>query len=161
MTIRLTKGKNPSRPDTLTCTRDDGSLTWWPLSPHFAQHDLLHYVVETKRGLKTAFFGLVAAGRDIDSFGTRDGKKDTYTEDEIEAEILVGLLQAEKHDGTQSSTEFLDTLAQTCASRGWPTPRLTEQQLDHIRSTARDLEEKWKALPRGSSMDLVFPTRAG
>jgi hypothetical protein len=50
---------------------------------------MLHYVVETTLGFREAFFGLIAQGRDIASFGTRDGKKDTYTQEEGDAELLV------------------------------------------------------------------------
>jgi hypothetical protein len=108
MIIRFTKGKKADKQDTLTCVRDAGSTTWWPLSAHFAQHDMLHYIVETTLGYNEAFFRLVAKGRDIDSFGTRDGQKDTYTREEGETELLVGLLQVEMQSGTtQSNTEFL------------------------------------------------------
>ena len=35
-------------------------------------HDLIHYVVETTLGYREAFFGLLAAGWDIQDFGAID-----------------------------------------------------------------------------------------
>jgi hypothetical protein len=91
MIIRCTKGKQ-NKPDTLTCVRDDGSITW----EHSAvgiPHDLLHFAVETTLGYRSAFYGLVAAGCDIGAFGTKEGEKDTYPTEALWAKTLVGLLQ--------------------------------------------------------------------
>ena len=70
MVIRFKKGKNRSKhkPDTLTCIRDDGSVTWTYLHHEFALQDLAHYVVETTLGLENAFLGLIAKGYDIPDF---------------------------------------------------------------------------------------------
>ncbi len=57
--IRFKKGKNQHKhkPDTLTCIRDDGSVTWTHIQRGFVQHDFAHYVVETTFGFQNAFFG--------------------------------------------------------------------------------------------------------
>jgi hypothetical protein len=159
MLIRLTKAKNSGKQDRLTCVRDDGSQTSWALSSHFAQHDLLHYVVETTLGLEEAFFGLIARGREIDSFGTRDGEKDVYTKDEGDAELIVGLLQGQMQTGDlPGHDEFLAMLSLTCEKRDWPVPQyFSEEQLDDIKQQISDLEAKWQRLPSGESMELVFP----
>ena len=160
MIIRFTKAKNESKPDVLRCVRDDGSSTWWSLSPHFVQHDMLHYVVETTLGLKEALFGLIAAGRDIDSFGTRDGQNDTYTREEGEAELIVGLLQVEmRSNATPDNSELFQMIDLTCKSKSWPVPEhITAEQLDSIRVKMRDLSEQWRSLPAGESIAVVFPT---
>jgi len=180
MIIRFTKAKHQGKHDTLTCVRSDDSMTWWPLSSHFVEHDLLHYIVETTLGLTEAFFGLIAAGRDIESFGTRDGRKDTYTKDEGDAELIVGLMQVEISDRTTyggtpfdnttlggvlegrtnlDSSDFMMMLASTCAHRGWPMPQSTsEAQIDSIRQRMRELSEQWRKLPQGGSIELSFPT---
>jgi len=72
MIIRLSKGKN-DKSGTLTCLRDDGSSTWQKSSDYFAYHDLIHYAVETTLGFRDAFLGLVAKGKGLDEFGTRNG----------------------------------------------------------------------------------------
>jgi hypothetical protein len=160
MIIRFTKAKNTGKQDTLICVREDGSSTWWPLSPHFAEHDMLHYLVETTLGLKEAFFGLIAGGRDIDSFGTRDGQKDTYTTEEGNAELIVGLLQVEMRSNTApNNTEFLEMLALTCKNKNWPNPEnISAEQLDSIREKMHDLRKQWRSLPAGECIEVVFPT---
>lgn len=67
MLISLTKQGGLT---VLTCTRRDGSVTWQKSARggFFGQHDLLHYAIETTLGLRESFFGLVAAGRSIESF---------------------------------------------------------------------------------------------
>jgi hypothetical protein len=159
MIIRFTKAKNTGKQDVLSCIRDDGSSTWWPLSPHFAEHDMLHYIVETTLSFKEAFFGLIARGRDIDSFGTRDGQKDTYTREEGDAELIVGLLQVElRSNMAPNNSEFSEMLALTCKNRNWPLPEhISEEQWDSIRAKMHDLTEQWRSLPAGECVEVVFP----
>ena len=61
MVIYFKKGKHrwKRKPHTLTCVRDDGSVTWTHLPRGIVQHDFAHYVIETTLGLKNAFLGLV------------------------------------------------------------------------------------------------------
>src|SRR5215212_10875200 len=126
MIIRLAKGKN-GKPPTLTCVRDDGSSTWQRSTDYFAHHDLIHYAVETTLGYQEAFLGLVAAGKDLDAFGTRNGVKDVYTLQEGWAEALVGLLQLPAGAGgaPSSDQELLDQLAAICTEGGIPRPPVT------------------------------------
>ena len=186
MLIRFTKAKNTSKHDTLTCVRSDGSKTWWTLPTHFAEHDMLHYIVETTLGFREAFFGLIAAGRDIDSFGTRDGKKDAYTREEGDAELIVGLLQVELSDSTlpsvltvdgvsgtaaqddisSTSGDFWTMLSLACTHRNYPLPqslleeRSGREKMNKIRARMCDLSEQWCRLPDGGSLELSFPERA-
>src|SRR5438094_310694 len=123
MIFRLAKGKN-GRPPTLICVREDGSLTWQRSSDFFAYHDLMHYAVETTFGYREGFLGLVAQGRDLDSFGTRNGVKDVYTLEEGWAEGIVGLLQFSSVNGGPplSEEELIPSLAKSCAARGVEPP---------------------------------------
>ncbi|HZO90422.1 MAG TPA: hypothetical protein VFB38_19000 [Chthonomonadaceae bacterium] len=157
MVIRLSKGKN-GKPGTLTCIREDGSTTWQRSSDFFAYHDLIHYAVETTLGYKDAFLGLVAKGRDLDSFGTRDGVKENYTQEEGWAEGLAGLVQFAGYSGgpPMSDAELLETLAQTCAAREVSMPPITVEQLTQIRAKARDLHKRWAQLPKGEALELTF-----
>ncbi len=159
MIIRLTKAKNPTKSDTLSCVRDDGSTTWWLLSPHFAEHDLLHYAVETTLGLSRAFFGLLAGGRDIADFGTRDGQKDFYPPDAIRAEFIVGLLQTSMRDGTFASNDELFAIFNLTAAKteNLPPLNVTAEQLGSIRARADELNQRWSELSPGETMELRFP----
>jgi hypothetical protein len=156
MRIRLSKGKE-DKPGTLTCTRDDGSCTWQRSSPFFALHDLIHYAVETTLGYEDAFFGLVARGKDLDAFGTRNGVKDHYTAQEGWAESIVGLLQYHAVAGHPlGDDELLAMLNKTCADRGVPAPPVTAGQLAQIREKVRALHARWYAVPEGEVLELVF-----
>jgi hypothetical protein len=156
MIIRFTKGKK-GKPDTLACVREDGSSTWEP-SQVGIRHDLIHYAVETVLGYKDAFFGLVAGGRDISDFGTKNGKKDTYTAQEAWAEHIVGLLQWPSVAGgpALSPAEFLDMLTATQAASGTPVPTITTEQLVQIRSLVDSLHARWAALPPGNTLEVEF-----
>src|SRR6266498_3214327 len=142
MIIRLSKGKK-DKPPTLTCVRDDGTCTWQRSSEYFAHHDLIHYAVETGLGYREAFLGLVAAGKDLDAFGTRNGVKDVYTLQEGWAEALVGLLQLPAGEGGAllSDQELIDQLAKICAENGVPAPPIAADQLGRIRAQFRTLHE--------------------
>jgi hypothetical protein len=157
MIIRLSKGKK-AKPPTLTCVRDDGTLTWQRSSEHFAHHDLIHYAVETALGYREAFLGLVAAGKDLDAFGTRNGVKDVYTLQEGWAEGLVGLLQLPAGgDGTPlGDEELIDLMAKICIENGVPVPPIAAEQLGCIRAQIRALHETWDQLPEGGVMELTF-----
>lgn len=157
MTIRFTKGNH--KPHTLTCVRDDGSSTWWPLPEHFLQHDMLHYIVETTLGFQNAFYGLIAEGRDITEFGTRQGRKDVYPDEAVAVEFIVGLLQVEmRGPAPPDNDSFFAMLALTCEKQNLPfLQSLTPEQLDAIRAASHAWSEQWEKLPVGKSMEVPFP----
>ena len=66
MVIQLKKGRDG--PATLACVRVDGTRTWGKEHPFFPVHDITHCAVESVLGYDQAFFGLIAAGWDIDDF---------------------------------------------------------------------------------------------
>lgn len=155
MIIRFAKenrSSNDGKPHTLTCRRDDGSQTWQPSSEFFVRHDLVHYAVETVLGYTEAFLGLVARGKDLDAFGTRNGVKDVYTFEEGWAEIIVSLLQWP----WPSDDAFFDALAITCANGGIPLPPLTPAQLARIRAEVTLLHEEWERFSKGGILERTF-----
>lgn len=157
MLIQFAKGKE-GKPEVLTCVREDGSRTWQISSDYFVRHDLIHYVVESTLGYREAFLGLVAQGRDLDAFGTRDGKKDVYTQEEGWAEGIVGLLQWPSSGGgpALSDAELQAMLEKTCTDRGVSIPSIRSEQLASIRAQVRTLHEHWDRLPAGAKLELEF-----
>ncbi|HZT42024.1 MAG TPA: hypothetical protein VFA07_07530 [Chthonomonadaceae bacterium] len=155
MLLRFTRGKN-DKPDTLTCVREDGSSTWEP-SKVGIPHDLLHYAVETTLGYRNAFYGLVAGGRDIASFGTKNGVKDVYSDEELWAESIVGMLQWPAMGGSRlSEAESLALIENHFEEHGQPVPPLTVEQLVQIRMKARELLRQWGELEEGEVLELRF-----
>ena len=157
MVIRFKKGKNQwkHKPDTLTCIRDDGSVTWTHLHRGFVQHDFAHYVVETTLGnLENAFFGLVAKGYDIPDFSEpKAERRFELPEEAIETEQIVALLHADLLENLEYSGDsdgiFQDHRASLPVG-------ITDAQLEVMRQELRGLLGRWHDLQPGESMTLQF-----
>lgn len=127
-------GKHPS----MRCVREDGTDTYLSSPTNgafFVVHDLLHYSVETVLGANDAFFGMVAAGRDLNDFGTREGQKDVMPARAYEVEEIVGIIQTERRRPES----------------------LSHEQFDAILTMWEGLLSRWRALPDDGTMTLVFP----
>ena len=157
MVIRFKKGKNQSKhkPDTLTCIRDDGSITWTRLHRGFVHHDFAHYVVETTLGFKNAFFGLVAQGYDIPDFSEPKAKRPfEIPEEAMDTEPIVALLQADfpntpAPQNAGSTGIFQEYSVSLSVS-------ITDEQLEIMRQKLRALLQQWHNLQAGESMVLQF-----
>ena len=158
MILRFKKGRE-GKPSAFACIRADGSATYQAPLALPVQHDLLHYAVETTMNWRNAFLGMVASGRDMDSFGTKNGITDTYTQEEIWAETTVGLLQwpALSQGGVWTDEDLLALSQQSSAEQGIPAPPLTLPLLHEMRERAAALFRQWDDLPEGETMELVFP----
>ncbi len=151
MLIRFKKGKQQSkhRPDTLTCIRDDGSVTWTHIHRGFAQHDFAHYVVETTLGFRNGFFGLVAKGFDIPDFSRPTSKRPFKIPKEAMAvEPIVALLQAELWESFPEPLLHPD-------SQEIPA-NVTAEQIESMRQQLRKLLQHWENLMPGGTMMLEF-----
>ena len=156
MVIRFKKGKNQRKhkPDTLTCIRDDGSVTWTHLHRGFVQHDFAHYVVETTLGSQNAFFGLVAKGYDIPGFSEPKTERPFEIPSEaIDAEPVVALLQADLLEGLGYSGDSDGIFRDHSASLP---VGITGEQLEVMRQKLRALLGQWDDLRPGESMALQF-----
>ncbi|MCG9127368.1 hypothetical protein JT359_07160 [Candidatus Poribacteria bacterium] len=151
MTIRIKKGKNryKHKPDTLTCIRDDGSVTWTHIYPAFVLHDLSHYVVEKTLGFKDAFLGLVSKGYNIPEFSLPKSNRSFEIPDEaISVEPIVALLQMEHWD---SFPEKLINIE----SAELP-PHITFEQIDNMRKKLNELVQQWEDLLPGETLELEY-----
>ncbi len=162
MLIRFAKHAN--RPATLNCLRDDGSATWFTASPanadFFVYHDLLHYAVEATLGYSTAFFGLVAAGRDLNDFGSEEGTPDVraYSVEANDTERLVGLIQTVSSQGVPPSYEALcEAWSSSTNGDSSERPPIDEAQLATICAVWQNLTQRWKATEVNHTLELAFP----
>jgi hypothetical protein len=133
----------------LRCTRGDGSITWQKQNrhaAHFAWHDLTHYAVETALGFRHAFFGLIAAGWDVEET-TGKGARGGLPDEALEAEKIVGLLDAERASGASWSLDEFN------ASLHRP---LTDVQIQEVRSIRATLFTRWSATEAGQILKLEF-----
>lgn len=159
MVVTLTKLE--VKPHVLRCVRDDGSATWFQASASnaefFAAHDLSHFAIETVLGYRTAFYGLVAAGRDLDDFGSQGGVADTrkYSDEAIHAEEAANLmLLAVRED--YDFDGFWEILTMAHDSAVSPLPSVSREQFDAIKAKLSELLEAWRALAIGESLSLEF-----
>ena len=157
MIIRWTKGKD--KHDTLACVREDGSRTWSALQDGFVLHDMIHYVVETTLGYKNGFYGLLAAGWDIQSFGRVDpktGRKPAIPMEAGQVEFIVGMLWREAGNGPEPHDDFFGLLDLACAGANVPTPKITPEALDRMRADIRGFRRRWQQLPAGGHIEVEF-----
>ncbi len=156
MVIRFKKGKNRSKhkPDTLTCIRDDGSVTWTYLHREFALQDLAHYVVETTLGLENAFLGLIAKGYDIPDFNQPKAERPfEIPEEAIDTEVIVGLLQTDLLESLRGNADRCELLR----DYGALLPvKISDAQLETMQQKLQILLQKWHDLQPGESMTLQF-----
>ena len=159
LTIRIKK--NPDGSATLSCTRADGSVTWQRAHGQqgrfFPLHDLTHYTVESVLGFGSGFFGLVAAGWDIQETGGQ-GARGPLPPEAITVEHIVGSLDAERAGGTTwTAAEFNAQAALFAATHGLAEPRmLMDTELERLRAVREELLARWRALPPGETLELSF-----
>jgi hypothetical protein len=157
MVIRFKKGKNQwkHKPDTLTCIRDDGSITWTHLHRGFVHHDFAHYVIETTLGFENAFFGLVARGYDIPDFSESKAKCPfEIPKEAMGTEPIVALLQVDFPNRLYFQDVNSDGLFREY-SASLPVS-ITDEQLEVMRQKLGALLQRWRDLQPGASMTLQF-----
>ena len=158
MVIQLKKGRDG--PATLACVRVDGTRTWGKEHPFFPVHDITHCAVESVLGFDQAFFGLIAAGWDIDDF-EKPGASRRMPFQALVAEHVVGVFDRERALPTPLTvTEFNETVFASLP----PLQReafkpLTDAQVSQVRELRSTLEARWHALPVGATMEVTFPAR--
>jgi hypothetical protein len=153
MQIRFKKGSGG--PDTLHCTRDDGTQTWAPIPERFGpMHDLGHFVVEAALGLRGGFYGLLAQGYDLSSF-VEEEDLSWIGEEGLLAETLVMALQYEIA-GVAAPETFMEVVASSCRGLNIGAPELTPEVVEGMRARLRELWARWEELSPGESLTLTF-----
>jgi hypothetical protein len=141
--------KRPDGVGVLRCTREDGSITWQKQlrhAAHFALHDLTHYAVEAALGYRRGFFGLLAAGWEIEDTTGKGARGDIPVE-ALEVERIVGLLDAERASGELWSIDEFNKVV----------PReLAESEVQSVRILRAELFERWSQVLPGEALKLTF-----
>lgn len=145
----------------MRCTRADGTATWQRQSgPHamfFPLHDLTHYAVETELGARDGFFGLIAAGWDIDDTGGK-GVRGRLPPEAVLVEHLVGLLSQERMGGSDELTAATigEMVAPLVARGELVAPRLDDAAVARVRSRRDELHDAWARCPVDSPFSLPY-----
>ena len=142
----------------LRCTRGDGSVTWQKQSErhaaHFTFHDLTHFALETVLGYEQGFFGLIAAGWDIEDT-TGKGTRGALPPEAGEVECVVGLFDAERGSGALWSAEEFKMFAPWKLSRA-----LNDEAIQAVRARRAELFRQWSDVPVGGVLELRYPETA-
>lgn len=156
--MQIILSKFLDKPATISCIRDDGSVTWQNYGKQggfFPIHDLTHFIVETELGYTYAFFGMIAKGRDLNDFGPGDSA--TFHPEAVWAEMLAGLLTAVEGRGSSLNYgEITETLDSKAHDAGIPPIALTEDQLLTIRKRIQEMADVWEKLPAGEKLVIPF-----
>ena len=159
MLIQLKKGRDGR--STLACVRADGSRTWAKEHPFFPLHDLTHFAVESVLGFDEAFFGLIAAGWEIDDFA-KPGASARMPRPVLLVEHIVGVLDRERVLSRPMTAAEVNEAVEASLSLklGEPFQASTDAQLKAIRVLWRDLAAGWTQLAQGGTLEIPFPARA-
>jgi hypothetical protein len=143
------------------CVRNDGSSTWQRHEKHaqfFSFHDLTHFGVETALRFRLGFYGLIAAGWDIDDT-TGKGPRGKLPPEAILVEHLVNLFERERSGGALPLSEagFNEQLTAVLGTGSVPCGRsFTQEELAEVRARIEELHARWAATPAGGTMELRF-----
>lgn len=120
-------------------------------------HDFVHYAVESEAGLRSGFWGNLAAGKTLAQMNDRSGAGMADAAGDMGAiEQIVGAL----HGTTKGRTarEMVAGVRRFNESLGVSTPAwLTEAFVEAVQERLRRLQGQWRATPCGGRMELTFP----
>ena len=119
----------------------------------YLTHDLLHYAVEVEAGVQSGFWGCLATGATLAWMNDRTRSMG----DEMAAiEQAVGALSASVKG--RSAAEVVEGMNRFASSLGATLPPwLTERFVRGVQERMRQLLGRWKATPRGATLDLTWP----
>jgi hypothetical protein len=162
MRITITKGE---REDRIKAVRADGSSVYTAF-PHKGPvpHDAVHFYVESALAIPDAFWGTVARGEHPEAIaalakaaGHASASRAAIPEESIvrlvQAERAVECFEADLWGGSGSSPETIrDTIAAGCEQSLVPPLEITDEAIECIRSSLRDMRARWSAAAAGDHL---------
>lgn len=164
MNLQIQIKKEYNKPTTLSCKRQDGTVTYGKLQIGFEIHDIAHYVVETQLELKNAFYGMLSKGFDIHDFQLPKEERPEALKPEnlpIEAlatEHLVNLLTIAFFQ-SDSEMNIANMLNEILSEHELAFPK--EVKAEEISSIQRELAKlmhQWNQLQHGEYLEMTFKT---
>lgn len=162
MNLQIQIKKEHNKPSTLSCNRQDGTVTYGKLQIGFEIHDIAHYVIETQLELKNAFYGLLSKGFDIHDFQLPNEKRPEALKPEnlpIEAlatEHLVNLLTIDFLQ-SESKMNIVKTLNDVLSENELAFPReVKAEEISSIQEELAKLMQQWNQLQHGECLEMFF-----
>ena len=152
MEILITKGKNRN---TLTCKRNDGTLTSINLGPNIPNHDIAHYVVEKEFKLENGFYGKVKSGMTIEELSDKEIIKNLGSEIWL-SEIMARNLQS-IGSGAAKIEQFIELIHWESQNiEGIKVPNMSLPIIEKMKSDFDQLCERWDLIAENESLKLLF-----
>lgn len=160
--MKITFKKDSRKGHVLQCIRQDNSSTYTRLHLNMEAHDLGHFAVEKVLDYQKAFYGLVAAGANITDFELSSGQRPDHLApkqlpvESLQTEHIVNLLMIEFFNDA-APADFLPNLQASLATQNLPFPtKVTPESLDRIRVEYRTLLQRWRGIPEGEILELIW-----
>ena len=152
MEIVFTKGE---KRNTLTCKRQDGSVTSVSLGPNLPNHDFAHFVVENKFKLENGFFGNLKSGKAISELSESESIQNPPPEAWL-SEILARNLQS-----LRSAAVTLEQFAEIVKWEsekiiGIEVPEMNFEDVNEMKQDFDSLYDKWDLMRENEEMKLLF-----
>ena len=165
MKLIATRQGRTDKYDQLRCIRRDGSATGCAMPRQgILPHDLIHYVVESTLAWRHGFYGMVAAGTDIDPAMQQqhDPAYRALADQAVHAEAVVESLQAQlwsagADPGAFDEAMFLEGVRSACAVRGRSVPILPPGAGQTLFDQALALDARWREVPFHGMLELEMP----
>lgn len=155
MMISLTKKEQGKA--VLTCTRNDGTITWKHTDAFFISHDICHYAVETVLPLHNGFYGMLASGTDITEFDRPAAQRNTTISAEtVFTEHLVNVFMIDQRQGGIGDICGMIANAFPQSVEEGLLLKLTGQKIDQIRQRYAALLYQWQQVADNSSLNLEY-----
>jgi hypothetical protein len=138
----------------LLCTRDDGSSVVADLGPNLPQHDLAHYVVERRFGLRDGFFGNICRGYSPVQLSDKAVIKSLGVE-AYRAEILARAL-ASLLSGACAPVQFEELVNVELSGMSLSRMSISPDVRDAMVIELQDLLGRYRDLREGESLMLEF-----
>jgi hypothetical protein len=135
-----------------------GQADYWLEADDFLIfHDLSHYAIERTLKYNNAFWGLIKSGINPSIFENKIERDQLFITDEAwYAECLANLFLIEI---TQGKFENFHQVFRESFMQMYPektTPKITDQEIDAIRSYYAELIQQWKSLKTDQLLTVTF-----
>lgn len=141
--------------NTLTCKRQDGSVTSVSLGPNLPNHDFAHFIVESKFKLEKGFFGNIKSGKAISELSEPKSIRDLPPEAWL-SEILARNLQSLR-SGAIVLGQFAEIVKwESEKIIGIEVPEINFEDVSEMKQGFDSLCEKWDLILENEEMKLLF-----
>ncbi|WP_027392256.1 hypothetical protein [Aquimarina latercula] len=152
MEIIIAKGKNRNM---LTCKRENGTSTSVNLGPEIPNHDIAHYVVETRFNLRDGFYGKIQSGMTIQELSDKEVIKSLGAETWL-SEIMARNLQS-IGSGAAKTEEFIELINWEAQNiNGIKVPKMNLADIEKIKEDFDQLCKEWDLIAENGELKLKF-----